>query len=155
MNPDAVKISFMNREGLLLQSTLGDAYDLVSFDPRYAHLQMPLWDLTHSPRSGIGFSEPKPRLSSNFNQEAAWYPATEAIQPLNATPGAFLRQRAVLGDLAAYPAQCFDTELLARDMKHIAWEYGESRAQFWGFPYDILPEGVFHRPLDGAVCAAV
>jgi hypothetical protein len=110
--------------------------------------------LTYGARSGIGFSEPKLRLSSNFTQEAAWDPATEAI-PLNATPGAFLRQRAVLGDLTAYPAQCFDTELLARDMKHIAAEYGESRAQFWGFPYDILPEGVFHRPLDGAVCAAV
>jgi hypothetical protein len=97
------------------------------------------------------------RLSSNFTQEAAWDPATEVIQPLNATPRAFLRQRAALGDLAAYrkPAQCFDTELLARDMKHIAAEYGESRAQFWGFPYYILPEGVFHRFLDGAVCAAV
>jgi hypothetical protein len=42
MNPDVVKISLMNVEGLLLQSTLGDGYDLISFDPRYAHLQMPM-----------------------------------------------------------------------------------------------------------------
>jgi hypothetical protein len=42
IKPDVVKISFMNMEGLLLQSTLGDSYNLISFDPRCAHLQMPM-----------------------------------------------------------------------------------------------------------------
>jgi hypothetical protein len=130
------------QSGKQYRAILGEDYDLIGFDPRYAHsLLLPItsFNKTHS---GIGFTEPRVLLFPDRIEQASWNIRLESRQPLNATADALPRDIAswaVFGDLAAerlaHSAQYVSTAFVSRDMLRITEAHGFEKVKYWGFSY--------------------
>ncbi|KIL59088.1 hypothetical protein M378DRAFT_276889 [Amanita muscaria Koide BX008] len=132
---------------------LGDAFDLVGFDPR-----------------GISRSLP---LASIFNSDAAqstFYSRLSAYSVMNASTNSiaeFVAGAHILGELAeaaitgGYLGN-INTEFTARDMLTIVQAHGRDKLQYWGFSYGsvlgatfaaLFPDKVDRLIIDGVVDA--
>jgi hypothetical protein len=130
------------RRGEQFRAILGEDYDLIGFDPRYAPFPSPSHAFVNDIRSGIGFTEPKVLLFPDRVEQASWNLRLESHQPLNATADALPRSVArwdVFGDLAAerlaHPAQYTSTAFVSRDMLRITEAHGFKKVKYWGSSY--------------------
>jgi pimeloyl-ACP methyl ester carboxylesterase len=123
----------MNDYGPLLQQITGDAFDIVSFDPR-----------------GVSRTTPQLLTFNTSAEESAFVLKTFEDPPLNATVDALARTYArfqAFGSLAqrriADVAPYVSTPLVARDMLAITQAFGREKLQYWGISYGTVLGATF------------
>jgi pimeloyl-ACP methyl ester carboxylesterase len=123
----------MNDYGPLLQQITGDAFDIVSFDPR-----------------GVSRTTPQLLTFNTSAEESAFVLKTFEDPPLNATVDALARTYArfqAFGSLAqrrvAEVAPYVSTPLVARDMLAITQAFGREKLQYWGISYGTVLGATF------------
>lgn len=120
----------------LLQSILGEGYDLIGFDPRgKTILSLSLTDT--DARLGLGFTTPT--LMTLEDREQAMFHA-RSLRTVNSSDTALSELYAneqILGNLAKtrmeHVAQFVSTPMVARDMLSIVRAHGHEKLQYWGF----------------------
>ncbi|KAF8351757.1 Alpha/Beta hydrolase protein, partial [Amanita rubescens] len=151
--PGGSGVDFVLVGGDLIHAVVGDAFDIVGFDPR-----------------GVSRSIPTISFFTNNNDREIWSARAAVFNVVNASTnslGELVAYSRVVGQLAAATnyngyLNFINTDSTARDMLQITKAYGMDKIQYWGFSYgsvlgavfaSLFPDNVGRLVVDGVVDA--
>ncbi len=138
--PGGSGVSTVVSRGDQLQTVLGDDYDMIGFDPRYASVSC-LPESTNSLYRGVGRTTPQVVIFPDDAESTAWELGVRGDPlPSNVShdPMARIRARSIVyGTLAQErtidASPYVSTALVSHDMLSIVRAHGFEKLQYWGF----------------------
>lgn len=132
-------VSYFQRIGPMFQELLGQEYDIVSWDARYAKPTCARCD-SHFVRRGIGRTTPQVQYFPDNAEGLAFRMRLQDDPVANTSADAISRIHAryttlsgIAKERTSKTSPYVTTALVARDMLSIVRAFGREKLQYWGF----------------------